>query len=842
MLMGIALSAAATAPAQTPPAPVQADLDRIAASLGYRFTILDNRPADCPGTGACFRSEIELVVPAGIGAIPNDLTIQYGFVGRVLRIESEVFDDRLVNGDLHRLHLKPGRRLQAGQRYRIGIVGTGHFFSRYYAMPNASVAAPGLTPRVIAATRPLRSAETGLETLPFVPALTDEAKLATSVPGDRTTWLTPPRAFDRYAARGPALAADIVILPRPVRATRPQGTGADLSRGIRLSVTGIDARSIDAAVAAIGVPRAANGTPVEIVRASDLSSEAYRLTVGDGRVRIAAAGAAGANHALRSLAQQAASESFRLRPLSVEDAPRYAFRGLHIDVARNFHSKAKLLSLVEQASAYKLNKLHLHLGDDEGWRLQIRKLPELTGVGAWRCLDTTERTCLQPQLGADPARDAPTNGYLTQADYLEILAAAKARGIEVIPSFDMPGHSRAAIRSMEVRYNRLTAAGRRADAERYRLVEPGDTTAYRSIQNYDDNTLNVCIEPTYRFLDTVIDEVRALHRRAGMPLQTYHIGADETAGAWSQSPACQAMMARTGLKPTQLGAHFIERVATSLAAKNIRVAGWSDGMGHTATGRMPAAVQTNIWGGLHTGGVAEAHNQANRGWRVVLSMPDFAYLDMPNAVDPDERGYDWGTREIDAWKAFAFMPGNLPANASIRGNILNQPVPVVDTAPMAAGRGVDGIQAQLWSETVRSDEQVDYMLFPRLLAFAERAWRRPEWEPAYVPGTSYAMGDGKVDVRAIDAAWTEYAGRATAALRRLDRSGIAYRITPPGARIVGGRLEMNSELPGVPLEYRVGAGDWQAYTRPVAVTGPVQVRSRSADGRRAGRAVTVGAR
>ncbi len=841
ILMGLALGFAAPAMAQDIVRPTQPDLDRLAASLGFTFTIIDNRPTDCPTPAACFRSEIELVVPAGTGAIPPDLSIQYGFVGRVLRIDSDVFEDRLVNGDLHRLTLKPGRRLQPGSRHRIGITGTGHFFSRYFAMPNASIAAPGLAPRVIAATRPVRAAETGLETLPFVAPMTDEARLATSVAGDRTTWLTPARAFDRYAARGQAPVADIVILPTPVHATRPQGTGADLTRGIRLSVRGIDPHTLDAAVAALGVARAAGGTPVEIARTPDLSAEGYRLTIGDGRVRIAAGGPAGANHALRSLAQQAAAESFRPRALTVEDAPRYAFRGLHIDLARNFHSKAKLLALVEQAAAYKLNKLHLHLGDDEGWRLQIRQLPELTGIGAYRCLDADERTCLQPQLGADPARDAPTNGFLSQADYLEILAAAKARGIEVIPSFDMPGHSRAAIRSMEVRHTRLLAAGRRAEAERYRLVEPGDTTAYRSVQNYDDNTLNVCLESTYRFLDTVIDEVRALHRRAGMPLATYHIGADETAGAWSQSPTCQAMMARTGLKPARLGAHFIERVAASLAARDIRVAGWSDGMGHTAPARMPAKVQTNIWGGLHTGGVAEAHEQANRGWRVVLSMPDFVYLDMPAAVDPNERGYDWGAREIDAWKIFAFMPGNLPANASIRGDILNRPTPVLDTAPMAAGRTIDGIQAQLWSETVRSDEQVDYMLFPRLLAFAERAWRRPEWEPAYVPGAGYAMGDGKVDGRAIDTAWNAFAGRATAALRRLDGAGIAYRIAPPGARITGGMLAMNGELPGLPLEYRIGSGDWRPYAGPVAVSGPVTVRSRSADGRRAGRAVPVAA-
>ena len=178
----------------------------------------------------------------------------------------------------------------------------------------------------------------------------------------------------------------------------------------------------------------------------------------------------------------------------MEDAPRFGFRGLHIDLARNFHSKAEVLKLIDQMGRYKLNKLHLHLGDDEGWRLQIARLPELTEVGAYRCYDPSETRCLLPQLGAGPDRDTPVNGYLSRADYLQILRAAKARGIEVIPSFDMPGHSRAAIRSMEARYRRLMTAGRQAEAEQFRLAEPGDKTEYRSIQNYNDNTLNVCLD------------------------------------------------------------------------------------------------------------------------------------------------------------------------------------------------------------------------------------------------------------------------------------------------------------------------------------------------------------
>ena len=193
-----------------------------------------------------------------------------------------------------------------------------------------------------------------------------------------------------------------------------------------------------------------------------MEPEAYRLSMQREGIDVAATSAAGARYALESLAQQAAHENRSIRPLKIEDSPRFGFRGLHIDLARNFHSKAEVLKVIEQMGRYKLNKLHLHLGDDEGWRLEIAQFPELTEVGAYRCFDPSETRCLLPQLGSGPDRDTPVNGYLTRADYIEILKAAKARGIEVIPSFDMPGHSRAAIHSMEARYRRLMALGRKA--------------------------------------------------------------------------------------------------------------------------------------------------------------------------------------------------------------------------------------------------------------------------------------------------------------------------------------------------------------------------------------------
>ena len=284
---------------------------------------------------------------------------------------------------------------------------------------------------------------------------------------------------------------------------------------------------------------------------------------------------------------------------------------------------------------------------------------------------------------------------------------------------------------------------------------------------------------------------------------------------------------------------FIERVSNSLAAKGIAVAGWSDGLGHVNPANMPTNTQSNIWSDLLTSAPAETHRHANRGWSSVLSVPNVLYLDMPYAPDPLERGYDWASRGTDTFKVFSFLPENLPANASVMRDLQNKAATVKDGEPLAAGRRISGVQAQLWSETVRSDALVDYMLFPRLLAFAERAWHRGEWETPYRPGAAYAFGDGKVDGARLQADWGRFAQRMSEHLRRLDRAGIAYRIAPPGARIAGGMLEANSEFPGQAIEYRVAGAPWTPYAGPVRVAGAVELRTRSAAGNRVSRPVVV---
>src|SRR5688572_22975539 len=747
-LLVAAVAAAGTAP------PTQADLDRLAGGMGVRLEILDNRPAKCPGQAdGCFLSELRLRMPEALppGLAAGDFKLYFSSVSPLIAVDSGAFDWKAINGDLNFLQPRGGARLRAGETYRARIWSQGHFFSAYYPMPNMFLVSGGLAPLTVAATRPVIDPETGLELLPFVAPMTNEARLATASADDETRWMSPERSFAEFARRAAAAgAADVVILPTPYRVLRAPGPALDLTRGVRLRARGTDRRALAPALnqlrrAGVGGFDRGPELTIDISRVAGLPAEGYRLSSTNGSVAIVAADPAGAAHALRSLGQQVAHERGRLRPILIEDSPRLDFRGLHIDVARNFHSKAELLKLIEQMSVYKLNKLHLHLGEDEGWRLEIKALPELAQVGGFRCHDPSETRCLLPQLGAGPHRDTPVNGYLSQADYSEILAAAKARHIEVIPSFDMPGHSRAAIRSMEARYRRLMAAGRPREAELYRLVEPGDTTKYRSIQNYTDNTLNVCIPSTYRFLDTVLDEVAALHAAAGTSLKTYHIGADETAGAWSDSPACQALMRSTGRKPAQLGALFIERVSNSLAQKGIAVAGWSDGMGHVDPKNMPPKVQSNIWSDLFTAAPAEAHRHANHGWKTVISVPNVTYFDIPYAAHPLERGYDWPSRGTDSFKVFSFMPENLAANASVMKDIQNKGPRSSDPEPLQPGRRITGLQGQLWSETVRSDALVDYMLFPRLIPLAERAWHRGAWEPQYRPGAAYAYGDGQVN-------------------------------------------------------------------------------------------------
>ncbi|ESQ75911.1 family 20 glycosylhydrolase [Asticcacaulis sp. AC402] len=809
----------------------QGEIDSLARNLGYQFTILDNK------SPAGFVSEIRLTLPK---ALPKGAwSVHVGFVAPMKTLDSEVFDLTHINGDNYVLTPKAGAILKPGATYSLRLTGDGRWYNGFKIMPNAYITADGVQARTIEATRTAVDPASGEEILPFHTPLADEAVTGSD---DANVWMTPERLFHQTAQRQTNVAApEFVILPTPAAIKRLEGAPLNLKAGLKFAInTNLsDVRAAVADLEGAGFRLSDSGVPVAItIDATASRPGSYRMTAQNGKIAITAADASGAAYALESLRQQAVFENGRLKPLEIIDAPRFAFRGLHIDVARNFQSKAYILGLIERMETYKLNQLHLHLGDDEGWRLAITDLPELTDIGGHRCHDPEENKCLLPQLGGLAEGGGYSDGYLTRDDYIEIVMAAKARHITVIPSFDMPGHSRAATRSMEARARRLIAEGKPEEAARYRLIDPEDATVYNSIQHYDDNTLNICIPSTYTFIEKVIDSIAEYHQAAGAPLKLYHIGADETAGAWKESKPCQALMQAENLTPEKMTPYFIQRVSAILDAKGIEPAGWSDGMGHVDPTKMPRVVQSNSWGGLFSGGVKEAHDHANRGWSVVMSTPDVMYLDMPYAFDPKERGYDWASRATDLYKVFVFMPENLPANAEVMKTVPNAPGTIADTTPLNGGK-IAGMQGQLWSEGVRSAQIADYMLYPRVIALAERAWHTGVWEPAYVPGKTYSWGGGQVNGAALLNDWQSFNARLKPHLAALDKAGVRYRVPVPGARITGGVLEANVPYGGLTIQYRTKGGAWKTYSTPVAVTGPVELRTATAGGGRYSRSVTV---
>ena len=222
---------------------------------------------------------------------------------------------------------------------------------------------------------------------------------------------------------------------------------------------------------------------------------AYDLDITPRRAIVVGYDAAGAFYGLMSILSLIPTEGApRIATLEAHDSPRFAYRGAFLDVARNFHSKQAVMRLLDQMAAWKMNRFHFHLSDDEGWRIEIPGLPELTEVGAKRCHDLSEQRCLLPQLGSGPFSDNNGSGYFSRADYIEIVKYAQARHIQVIPEIDMPAHARAAVIAMEARYQRLMKEGQSEQASAYRLIDPTDDSNTTSVQLYDRTSyLNPCI-------------------------------------------------------------------------------------------------------------------------------------------------------------------------------------------------------------------------------------------------------------------------------------------------------------------------------------------------------------
>ncbi|WP_331344823.1 family 20 glycosylhydrolase [Cellvibrio sp. UBA7661] len=832
----------------------QQQLSEFAGKAQLRFGVVNNLGAKPQGQ-VILVNDSSAALPAGQG----DWRIYIHSVRKLDSATVEGLSLRHIQGDLHELAPTASfKGLATGAKLVVPYAASSSLVSYSDFMPRAFIAQQGLTTEIFANTNTENLSE-------FVEPFTKPEQLQRFSP-DLYPIATPTTRYqDNLAVNAAAAKVDAApkIIPTPADVKYRKGTAViDNSWKIsyagrltgeakyladQLKAAGITMASSPAQVSAAGGVTVSSAKIIELkVDASIGKSEAYSLNISGDKITIVGSDNAGAFYGIQSVlsllpAQTAASHS--LPQLTVNDAPRYRWRGMMYDMGRNFHGKEYTLRLIEQMARYKLNKLHLHLTEDEGWRLQIPGLPELTDVGAHRCFDLSEQSCLLTQLGTGPHKTGSGNGYYTTEDFIEILKFASARHIEVIPEIDMPGHARAAVKSMEARYKKLLKDGKKAEAEQYLLSDPLDKSQYMTVQNYTDNSINVCLPSTYAFVDKVIYELQQMYRKAGTRLVTFHMGGDEVgAGSWTASPACNALFAKGEMGvagPADLKPYFVSKVAAITAARGLDLGGWEDGLMYDPNNTFNRAqfankhVLANAWDNIWEWGVADrAYRLANAGYEPIISAATHLYFDHPHEANPEERGYYWAARYTDASKVFGFMPDNLYANADKTRNgaaIENLEALVGRAMPaLEKPENLRGMQGQVWSETIRTGAQMEQMIYPRLIPLAERAWHKASWE-----------GD-KLDASERLADWAAFAVQlSTKELPKLASLGGSFYLPPPGAVIEKSQLLANTSLPGLAIEISLDQGEtWTSYTGALPVKdNPVLLRSRLGDA--TSRAVTV---
>lgn len=746
----------------------------------------------------------------------RDWAIYIHFVRRILEDNSDEVDIEHIQGDLYRI--TPTRRfvgVKPGERLRVAFKAVGHIASYSYFMPNAFIVNGNGDAFVFANTATQDVADYTF------PLAEPQQYLRFNSPTEDYYGVTTPLSRYEQVSRTQQAEHEPGIIPTPKEVHTSKGVATiDSSWSVQQTGgLGFEVGYLEAAFEERGVSVRADserGVDNRVIRLeidSDVKgNESYELNIKNQQIHIVASSKVGVFYGVQSLISLLPLEATDARlPVSavrVFDSPRFAWRGMHYDVARNFHGKAAILDLLEQMGRYKMNKLHLHLTDDEGWRLEIPGLEELTRVGATRCFDLDEDECLLTQLGSGPNKESAGTGYLSKQDYIDILTFAKQRHIEVIPEIDMPGHARAAVVSMKARYRSFMEQGREEKATQYLLSDPEDESEYLTVQSYSDNSVNVCMPSTYNFVDKVLYELQRMHRAAGAKLDIFHMGGDEVGkGSWTRSPICDSLFDKVGsgvagvddLKP-----YFVAKVARLAADRGMAIAGWEDGLMYDKNNPFRRdsipndRVIANAWDNIWEYGVSDrAHLLANAGYDVILSSGTHLYFDHPYEPNPNELGYHWATRATDLRKVFAFSPDNLYSNANrtLTGASIDNLDQLVDKvhAGLRREEGIIGMQGQLWTETIRTAEQLEQMVFPRLIALAERAWHKAEWE--------------KKSEGSLEKDWQGFLSSVVQKeLPRLERAGITFYLPPPGLKREDGRVAFNNRYPGLVHEYSQDGG------------------------------------
>lgn len=583
------------------------------------------------------------------------------------------------------------------------------------------------------------------------------------------------------------------------------------------------------------------------------SREAYQLAISPTQIVITANDAAGAFYGIQSLRMlipleswKARSESLRVPAITIEDAPRFAFRSVHIDVSRNFQTKESIMRMIDLFALYKINHLLLYTTEDEGWRLEIEGLPELTETGAKRHhTRSMNDAVLHPAYGSGPfagKEGTHGTGYYTRQDFIEILKYAHQRNVKIIPELNFPGHARAAIKAMEARYERLMKEGKKEEAEEYRLIDPDDKSVYLSAQGYKDNVVCVARESVFHFYEKVVDEITAMYREAGLTLDVFHTGGDEVAeGAWTQSPMAAELLKKHPEinDPKNLQMWFFKELVKRLKSRNLQLHGWEevalvkadDGKYHPNNALATENIVPYIWNNLFDPELS--YRLANAGFKIVLCNVTNFYFDLAYDKDPNEPGLYWAgfVNERDAW---SFAPFDLEKTTTHDAlgrklNLVYSPTKqagdvVIERLKPEAQANVLGVEAQLWSETVKGREMMEYYVLPKLMGFAESAWAQPRaWEKIESKEQREIV---------MTREWNTFAnGLGKRELPRLSyvNNGYNYRVPVPGAVIEKGQLKANTAYPGLEIRYTLDGSEPTResllYTKEVPVSATVTLRA-----------------
>lgn len=499
--------------------------------------------------------------------------------------------------------------------------------------------------------------------------------------------LAPPPGTERcpVAALEPGeVHLPLAVLPWPAQVAvtawqppRPLCPGQGLAPGALAQIAALHRRLFPRAPAIMAMGQ---GLTVSARTDAAIAPEGYRLDFTPEGVTLSHADEAGQRYGLIVLAQMVhgsfSDARFRLPAAGhIADAPRFGFRGVHVDVARNFLPLDDMFRVADIMAWHRFNRLHWHLTDDEGWRIEIPALPELTRIGAQRGQDAV----MPPQYADGHHGQA---GHYATDEAKALIAHAGALGIEIIPEIDMPGHMTAALRALP------------------HLRDPDETPeSYHSIQGYPNNALNPAVARVYEMVETVLDAICAL-----FPSKIIHLGGDEVdAAAWAQSPAAQALAAEIGAGTGQqatmaLQAHFLRRAKEMLSARGRICGGWDE----CAEGGGIDAHNTLLFAWRNVAKTAELMSQ---GYDVIATPGQAYYLDMVQDSVWDATGTSWAG-PVPPRQSYDFEPA--------------------DGLPEGAPGRLLGVQAGIWSEHLCNRVIWNDMVFPRLSAVAEAAWTPPQ--------------------------------------------------------------------------------------------------------------------